>query len=63
VDLNLHSISEHAWQFAFAPEAGIVFPVGWGVRGFLSARWNVSLVGGGVPAQQYVSFNVGFASR
>jgi hypothetical protein len=63
VDINLYSLSEDAWQFAFAPEAGIVFPVGWVVRGFLSARWNVSLEGGGVPAQQYVSFNVGFASR
>lgn len=63
VDISLYSLSQHAWQFAFAPEVGIAFPVGWVVRGFMSARWHVSLEGGGVPAQQYVSFNVGFASR
>jgi outer membrane protein W len=63
VDINLYSVAEDAWQFAFAPEVGVAFPLGWIVRGFVSARWQVSLEGGGVPAQQYVSFNVGIASR
>jgi len=63
VDINLYSLSEDAWQFAFAPEVGVVFPLGWVVRGFASARWNYSLEGSGVPSQQYVSFNIGVASR
>lgn len=63
VDINLYSLADDAWQFAFAPEAGVVFPLGWVVRGFASARWQYALEGGGMPAQQYVSFNIGIASR
>lgn len=63
VDINLYGLVDDAWQFAFAPEAGVVFPLGWVVRGFASARWQYALEGGGVPAQQYVSFNIGIASR
>jgi outer membrane protein len=63
VDVNLYALTDDAWQFAFAPEAGVVFPLGWVVRGFASARWHYALEGGGMPAQQYVSFNIGIASR
>lgn len=54
------AFTEDKWRFAVAPEAGIVFPLGWYVRGFLSARYHFMT---GSPTQQYMSFNIGFASN
>jgi outer membrane protein len=54
------AFTEDKWRFAVAPEAGVVIPLGWYVRGFLSARYHYMT---GSPTQQYVSFNVGIASN
>ena len=54
------AFTEDKWRFAVAPEAGVVIPLGWYVRGFLSARYHYMT---GSPTQQYLSFNVGIASN
>ena len=54
------AFTDDKWRFAVAPEAGVVIPLGWYVRGFLSARYHYMT---GSPTQQYLSFNVGIASN
>lgn len=54
------ALDEDKWRFAVAPEAGVIVPLGWYVRGFLSARYHYMT---GSPTQQYLSFNVGIASN
>ena len=54
------AFTEDKWRFAVAPEAGFVIPLGWYVRGFVSARYHYMT---GSPTQQYLSFNVGIASN
>ena len=62
VDVNLYSISQDKWHLAFAPEVGVVFPLGWVVRGVLSARYHYGLKAGDFTPQ-YFSFSFGIASK
>lgn len=62
-DIGLFSLTEQNWHFAVAPEVGVVVPLGWYVRGMLSARWHYMTAAGTTPSQQYVSFNIGIASN
>ncbi len=57
------AFQESNWHFAAAPEVGVVFPLGWYVRGLISARYHYGLKSGGAPAQSYMTFNVGVASN
>jgi hypothetical protein len=62
-EIGLFALTENNWHFAVAPEVGIVVPLGWYVRGMLSARWHYMTSAGSTPSQQYVSFNIGIASN
>lgn len=62
-EVGLFALTEDNWTFAAAPEAGLAFPVGWHVAGLISARWHFMTAAGSAPSQQYVTFNVGFASK
>jgi hypothetical protein len=57
------AFQQSKFHFGAAPEVGIVFPLGWYVRGLVSARYHYGLKSGGAPAQQYITFNVGVASN
>jgi len=59
-EVGLVAFSEDNWRFAVAPEAGVVIPLGWYVRGLLSARYHYMT---GDPTQQYLTFNIGIASN
>jgi hypothetical protein len=62
VDVSLYSIAQDNWHFAVAPEVGVVFPLGWVVRGVLSARYHYGLATDDF-APQYFSFSFGIASK
>lgn len=59
-EVGLVAFSEDNWRFAVAPEAGVIIPLGWYVRGILSARYHYMT---GDPTQQYLTFNIGIASN
>jgi len=59
-EVGLVAFAEDNWRFAVAPEAGVVIPLGWYVRGLLSARYHYMT---GDPTQQYLTFNIGIASN
>jgi hypothetical protein len=62
VDVSLVSISQNTWHLAFAPEVGVIFPLGWVARGVLSARYHYGLKGDDFTPQ-YFSFSFGIASK
>jgi len=62
-EVGLVAFQETKWHWSAAPEVGIVFPLGWYVRGLISARYHYGLKAGGAPAQSYMTFNIGVASN
>jgi hypothetical protein len=62
-EVGLVAFQESNWHFGGAPEIGVVFPLGWYVRGFVSARYHYGFGAGGAPAQSYMTFNIGVASN
>ncbi|UCF20638.1 MAG: hypothetical protein JSU87_04300 [Gemmatimonadota bacterium] len=63
-EVGLFALQETNWHFAVAPEVGFFLPAGWYGSGLLlSARWHFMTSAGSAPSQQYVTFNIGFASN
>ncbi len=63
-EVGLFALEETNFHFAAAPEVGFYVPFGWYGSGLLlSARWHFMTKAGSTPSQQYVTFNIGFASR
>jgi outer membrane protein W len=62
VDVNLYSFSQDTWHFAVAPEVGLVFPMGWVVRGVLSVRYHYGFKANDFTPQ-YFTFSLGLASK
>jgi hypothetical protein len=62
-EVGLVAFQESNWHFGGAPEIGVVFPLGWYVRGLVSARYHYGFGAGGAPAQSYMTFNIGVASN
>lgn len=62
-EVGLVAFQQTKWHFGAAPEVGVLFPLGWRVRGLVSARYHYGLKSGGAPAQQYVTFSIGMASN
>jgi hypothetical protein len=58
--LGLTASQETHFHFGLAPELGVFFqdPVG---AVLLNARYNMAFAAGGVPFQQFLSFNLGYA--
>ncbi len=58
--IGLSAAQETHFHFGLAPEIGVFFqnPVG---AVFLNARYNMAFASGGVPFQQFLSINLGYA--
>ena len=60
-EIGLWSFSDSYWQFALAPELGILFPVGMSY-GSLKVKYTHAFeTSGGAPTLSYLSLGVGFA--
>jgi len=58
--IGFSAVQETHYHFGLAPEIGVFFqnPVG---AVFLNARYNMAFASGGVPFQQFLSINLGYA--
>ncbi|HET9036827.1 MAG TPA: hypothetical protein VFN45_11500, partial [Myxococcaceae bacterium] len=58
--IGLTAVQETHYHFGLAPEIGVFFqnPVG---AVLLNARYNMAFAAGGVPFQQFLSINLGYA--
>jgi hypothetical protein len=58
--IGFTAVQETHYHFGLAPEIGVFFqnPVG---AIFLNARYNMAFAGGGLPFQQFLSLNLGYA--
>ncbi|MGZ5958455.1 MAG: hypothetical protein ACXWLI_08600 [Myxococcaceae bacterium] len=58
--IGLSADQSTQYLFGLAPEIGVFFqnPLG---AVFVNARYNMAFPGGGVPFQQFLSFNIGYA--
>ncbi|HZX41420.1 MAG TPA: hypothetical protein VFE93_06235 [Myxococcaceae bacterium] len=58
--VGLTSLTETHYHFGLAPEIGVFIqnPVG---AVFINARYNMAFAAGGVPFQQFLAFNLGYA--
>ncbi|UCC73847.1 MAG: hypothetical protein JSV86_04610 [Gemmatimonadota bacterium] len=61
VEFGMLVVDDDSWHFGLAPEAGIVFPLGWRARGLLTARWNWAASAGGSGDITYWNFGIGVA--
>jgi len=58
--IGLTAFQETHYHFGLAPEIGVLFEQRYGVI-FLNARYNMAFAAGGVPFQQFLGFNFGYA--
>jgi hypothetical protein len=64
VDIGVSAIVDDAWHFGWAPEAGIVVPLGRPeVAMLFNVRYNWAFSSGGTGDQKYWGFNIGIAYR
>ncbi len=64
VDVSITAITDDNWHFGWAPEVGLVIPMGRPEVALLAAaRYNWAFSAGGTGDQKYWSFNLGFAYR
>ena len=64
VDIGVSAIVDDAWHFGWAPEAGIVVPLGRPeVAMLFNVRYNWAFSSGGSGDQKYWGFNIGVAYR
>ena len=64
VDVSIVSVDDDSWHFGWAPEAGIVIPLGRPeVAAFGSVKYNWAFSSGGTGDQKYWTFDLGFAYR
>lgn len=64
VEIGLAAITDKNWHLGWAPEAGVVVPLGRPEAAmFASIRYNWAFSAGGSGDQKYWGFNVGFAYR
>jgi len=57
-DFGIFTSSSSKWQFALAPEAGVMFPVGASLM-YVGLRYNYGFKAGDFESLQYLSINVG----
>ena len=60
IGIGLTAFQDTNYHFGLAPEIGVLFEQRFGVI-FLNARYNMAFAAGGVPFQQFLSFNLGYA--
>ena len=57
-DFGIFTSTSNKWQFAVAPEAGVMFPIGASLM-YIGVRYNYGFKAGDFDALQYLSINVG----
>jgi len=64
VDIGVSAVVEDNWHFGWAPEAGVVVPMGRpDVALLANVRYNWAFSAGGTGDQKYWGFNIGVAYR
>ena len=64
VEIGVSAITQDNWHFGWAPEVGLVVPLGRPEVAMLFAvRYNWAFSAGGTGDQKYWGFNIGFAYR
>ena len=64
VDIGVSALVDDAWHFGWAPEAGIVVPLGRPeVAMLFNVRYNWAFSSGGTGDQKYWGFNIGVSYR
>ena len=64
VEIGVSAITQDNWHFGWAPEAGLVVPLGRPeVAMLVAVRYNWAFSAGGSGDQKYWGFNIGFAYR
>jgi hypothetical protein len=64
VDIGLSSFKDDNWHLGWAPEAGIIVPLGRPEVALIAdVRYNWAFSAGGTGDQKYWGFNVGFVYR
>ena len=58
--IGLTAVQETHYHFGLAPEIGVFFQQPFGAL-FINARYNMAFASGGVPFQQFLSINLGYA--
>jgi hypothetical protein len=61
IEMGIWSQTEDLWHFGFAPEVGILLPVGAGVNLNVSAKWNYALKTSDSINYNWFGLNVGIA--
>ena len=61
-NLGILSIDNDAWQFGFAPEVGLLFPMEPGFNLLFKLRYHYGFESGDNKAVSYLGISVGFAS-
>ena len=59
-DMGLWTSSEDHWHFGFAPEVGVLIPVGVSSNFVLSAKWNYAFKSGDSINFNWFGLNIGF---
>ncbi len=62
-EMNLYSLETDSWAFAFRPEAGVRYEMNSGVDLILALKYNYGLSTTDLPAQSYLTVNVGFVFK
>jgi opacity protein-like surface antigen len=64
IEIGVSAIQDDGWHFGWAPEAGVVVPLGRPEVALLAnVRYNWAFSAGGSGDQKYWGFNIGFAYR
>ena len=64
VEIGVSAITQDNWHFGWAPEVGLVVPLGRPeVAMLFTVRYNWAFSAGGTGDQKYWGFNIGFAYR
>jgi len=62
VEISLVALEDTEWHFGLAPEAGLILPLKYNVRGLVNAKYNLAFATDEQPEQSYWSFTIGFGS-
>lgn len=62
-DMSLYSFEEDAWNFTLRPEAGVLIKAREDVHFIISVKYFNGFEAGDLPAQSYLTFNLGFAFK
>ncbi len=62
-DMNLYTLENNVWAFGLRPEVGVMVSTTPGMDIILVGKYNYGFSAGGLDAQSYFTFNVGFVFK